>query len=293
MSQNCYWAMISQLLRAYLSVVIGLVSPLGASISITLGNFTASLSNLADSSNSGATDGMFWGILIDTEGTGFDGFSIPIDTPVILNDGVELAPGKFFYSSNLPTTTIPAGLGAGSGIPSNAFGMEPYNSPQVQEGQAFAVVWFDLGVGLGSTVSVDTPFGILTREGLLLPSDGSDTSFTPLFADPDPIRPTDQTAKALIPASTTSSIVTVDPGGGNPTTQNIAYQFPVSVVNDDSGALTYTLWKSTDLANWSVATTTPDLVSDDGTTRVLQLVDPDPVGADVSGKRFLRLEITP
>lgn len=276
----------------WLSIIVILtVSPLLlGSVTLQFSDSLYSLNQLEDSSDTGPTNGLLWGILIDTNGNGFDHLAFTIDTTTNLNDGAKLSPGDLFFAGGL-TVFWPLGAESGSGTITTANDLNPYSFPSVAAGQSFAIVWFDSGVSEGDDVSFGSLYGIITNASLLLPADGTGTvSFAHLFAGPDPIRPTDKPFTALIPASTTSSIITLTHGGG-PDTQHLAYQFPVSVINDDSGTLTYTLWRSSDLADWAIANQTTQVLSDDGTTRILQIFDPKPISQDP--KRFIRLEITP
>lgn len=268
-----------------------LALPAQASISLQFSDFGQALTGLSDSIGASPVNGLSWGILIDTTGNGFPNPAAPVDVDLTASAGAELAPGRFFFPGGT-TVTVP-GLDGGSGGVSTANNLDPYIVPEVSAGQAFAIVWFDSGTSTGDPLPPGSSLGVLTHPGLLLPADGTGTSsFAALFAGPDPTRPADLATDVLIPDATVASVVEVDPGGDQPSTRNLAYTFPVTVANDDSGLLSYTLEQSTTLAamSWTPASTTTEILSDAGGIRTLRIIDPGPVGNEA--RRFLRLKIT-
>lgn len=279
--------------QSFILLLLGLLITANAQVTLQFSTPAAALTNLSDNLGVAGINGLAWGIIVDSDENGFGTIDTDPSAPCQLVSGEELSPGDFFFYAGV-TTPFPIGPEAGPGSATTSIALDVYSIPEISNGDPFALVWFDQGIAQGSNLAPGAKYGIITDPTFTLPSNGSSNApYSSIFAGADPVRPTNQTVQSIIPPSTTSSIITVDPGGGDPTTQNLAFQFPVSVINDNSGTLTYKLWKSTDLTNWSVATMTPETLSDDGTTRVLQLTDPDPVGDDPSGRRFLRLEITP
>ncbi len=261
--------------------------PAAATISLTLSDGSNSLSQLTESGGGSGTNGLLWGILIDTQGEGFGPVIHEINQTILLEDGQELAPGCFFFVGGT-TLTGPEG----PGTVTTAAAVPAFDSPGVSAGQSFAIIWFDSGIPAGGALVGGMRFGILADPGLLLPSDGTDVTFSHLFPGPDPVRPAEQTVLPQIPASTTTEIIELDPGGGEPLTCNMAFTFPVSVAADDSGLLSYALEQSTSLeeTSWMPASSVTTILSEVDGLRTLRIIDPEPVG-DVP-RRFLRLRVS-
>lgn len=145
------------------------------------------------------TDGMRWGILIDTSGNGFADLTTPSDkydsftnsTSQFLNIGGLTSDDYFFTPASLPTTSPQSGIGSdpgGTGGIVSAVGV--WNGTDVgrpagiDTNDAFAIIWFD-----GASVDGNY-YGVFTAGHFLLPSSGSLVSFSSPFnnATADPIK---------------------------------------------------------------------------------------------------------
>lgn len=267
-------------------------SPACATISLTFAGFLNSLTGLSDEDSNTGIDGMFWGILVDTQNDGFPDLELALDQSGSLIDGLEVGPGDFFFPCGTTSSVNESFMESGPGSPQFASSIDTYSVPSISPGDAFAIVWFAPGVTEGDPLVPGLRYGILHVSGMNLPPDGNLGDFGSLFAGEDPVRNTTETVLIRMPLETTTSLVELDPGGGLPVTRNMAFTFPVSVAADDSGLLSYALEQSSSLeeTSWMPVSSVPSILAEAGGIRTLQLVDPEPVG-DVP-RRFLRLRVS-
>lgn len=147
--------------------------------------------NFADSAGV-ATNGLVWGIIIDTNGSGFattyDQFtpisgmtmtlnSDAISTNVLVTSNVNTANNSAFSELN-STTFTPENTGGDGGIGSvTSIALGGANG--VTQGDSFRLVWFDPS-GLSA--------GFLDDGSFVIPADGNATDFSAVFRGSDPIR---------------------------------------------------------------------------------------------------------
>ncbi len=262
-----------------------------AAVSLRFAGTSSALTGLSNPGGTVGINGLTWGILVDTAGDGFAPRDQRLDTAIPPATSFDWSDDDVFFVCG-STVNIQIGADPGPGSPGTVNELEIYSDPRVSAGDAFAIVWFEAAVSVDDPVPPGTAYGILTQAGLTLPPDGAaTTSYQFLFAGPDPVRPADQAVSVSLAADTTGSVVDIDPGGGAPVTRHLAFTFNAHV--DTLAAVSVTLQKSTTLleGSWQSLPASPGIIQDNGTTQLLRIVDPDPVGTDP--RRFLRLEVTP
>lgn len=188
----------SPILRA--AAAAFLLSAAGAQATVTL-QFSSATLFATNWANSGGAGGgtLVWGILIDTTGNGFlpafggysgQGASVITATPQTLLTNGSFAPTDdvLFLSPNLMSLTTNTNDGAELGMNRiGALANIPMSQNGINDGDAFAIVWFNQLPG-GSSL-VGQRFGIFTNASFVLPADGSTTPFTTVFTGPDPLKP--------------------------------------------------------------------------------------------------------
>jgi hypothetical protein len=170
-----------------------------ATVTLQFSSVSAKLTNLANDLGV-VTDGMAWGVLIDTDGDGFD--YIPTGTTyteftnsVVSGLGIYLdidggvpTDDFLFVGANL-TSTI-GGTDGGSGA-ATSIASVPMSVNGISPGDTFALIWFATNSG-----SAGSAYGVLQDASFILPADGVTQSYSAPFAGPDAIRPADQIFEA-------------------------------------------------------------------------------------------------
>ena len=179
---------------------LALAASVNATVTLTLSNPAIGvLNSLAPSTAATATNGLLWGIIVDADGDGFEQASY--------NGGWTLAttltgfaiPGSsgdlfFLAASNNTTVTAVGGQGgAGSVVAFNGMNIsaDASGNPTVNTADKFAVIWFDTGVTVGSTVvNNTTKFGFYANNNFALPANSANQSYASNFsaAGAEPVR---------------------------------------------------------------------------------------------------------
>ena len=136
------------------------------------------------------TNGMRWGIVIDTSGNGFgDG---TYDSITLGSNGFVNANGSatddYFVDTGLLTQSIGApffaGVEAGAGaITTTNTVPDPGTVTGLTAGDAFGIIWFDSNSGADGA-----KYGFFTSASFQMPGAGAVTSFSDAFAGADPSR---------------------------------------------------------------------------------------------------------
>jgi hypothetical protein len=139
------------------------------------------------------TNGMSWGIIVDTSGNGFsatayDLFTTGANTNQILSAG-GMAPEDYYVASGLQTQTIGApffaGVEAGSGAITSIANV-PFGSISglsIDQNDKYQIVWFET-----TPATSGARYGVFSDVGLVIPADGGTTSFSSVFTGADPVR---------------------------------------------------------------------------------------------------------
>ena len=174
-----------------------------ATVTLQFSSTSAKLTNLANELGI-VTDGMAWGVLIDTAGDGFDyvptgttytefantvtsGLGIYLDI-----DGGIPTDDFLFIGSNLTSTIggTDGGSGAATSIASVPMGVSGINA-----GDTFALIWFANNSGTEGSF-----YGVLQDPSFVLPTDGVTQSYAANFAGADPVLTADQVfASSVVP----------------------------------------------------------------------------------------------
>ena len=167
-------------------------------------------SNLANSSGA-VTNGMRWGIVVDTNGNGFSGLGTSYDAYVagsntagFLNDGGAVT-DDYFIPGTLTLDASSLGLLEGdSTLPGNGSIVDdltiasalPFNG--ISTGDSFALIWFG-SAGNGSAAG--DRYGFLGDPSFTIPVDGQAVSASTPFVGTDPVRTASNTFQnpSLVP----------------------------------------------------------------------------------------------
>ena len=230
------------------AIVAALTSSTFATVTLTLSNTTAVLTNATISGNT--TQRLVWGVIVDGDGDGFDGaggtgtylgnsslFTGPSTTNGTVNtqqlfvrslngltaiatdDYLALATGVF-------STT---GTGDGStGFARPLGAIVDVAVGNLTSGDAFAIVWFNIdsialgATTLGSSANGNVPrlegglaYGLLSglsSPAMTLPSDGSTVTYANNFVGSDPLRTADFTLKVLSVPEPSSALLLLGAG---------------------------------------------------------------------------------
>ena len=157
-------------------------------ISAVTGAGSGVLTNLA-SSTGDVTSNKVWGILVDTSGNGFagnydGGVSLGASAITTLKVSGVATDDVFVTSGNLMVNTNNATLDGGS-VASGTLARPTQIasvgfSNGISQGDAFRIMWFD-ATALGGTADAGSKYGVYSNAGLIIPADGSNTSFNALF----------------------------------------------------------------------------------------------------------------
>jgi hypothetical protein len=153
-----------------------------------------------------ATNGMRWGIVVDTSGNGFsgggasyDGFASSGTTDGFFGFGGSMSDDYYIAGATTvdATAVFPSGDFGGStpGFGSIVDDLIVNYANGVSANDSFALVWFD-----SNSTAVGAKYGFFTHASFVLPTDGNTSSFGTPFQGPDPIRAASNTfAGAIIP----------------------------------------------------------------------------------------------
>lgn len=156
---------------------------------------TARATGFSDNLGVAGVDGMRWGIVIDTQGNGFQGGAYDLfDSSIsgFLGASSSATDDYFFIPGTPPTTSTLAGTGSdpgGSGGITSMVGAPNGTDgliAGVTTGDPFAIIWF------ATTPNADgTYYGLMTDASFLLPASGSFVDFVAPFtgSSADPIKP--------------------------------------------------------------------------------------------------------
>jgi PEP-CTERM motif len=182
---------------------VSLLSPLSVFATSTLQfSNVGRLTGFSANGDIDGTNGMRWGILIDTAGNGFGDLTTPTDKYNAFNNAVSgfvtiggtVGPEDddyFFTPTGLPLTSnqtvIGIDPGGDGGVVSAAGvwnGTDPGRPAGIDTNDAFAIIWFD-----GASVDGNY-YGVFTAGHFLIPASGSLVSFSTPFlsATPEPIK---------------------------------------------------------------------------------------------------------
>ena len=119
----------------------------------------------------------------------------------MLVDGLEVAPGDFFFFGGITIEVPSAFLESGPGGVSSSGNIPVSLVSEVEAGQDFALVWFAEELSNGSLLKAEQKYGILTNSSLQLPPiPSSNAPYAAFFVGEDPIRPTNLSIQARVPA---------------------------------------------------------------------------------------------
>jgi hypothetical protein len=184
--------------------ILGMIAALScsdamATVTLQFSNTSAKLTNLANELGV-VTDGMSWGVLIDTDGDGFD--YVPTGTTytefanaVVPGLGIYLdmdggiPTDDFLYIGSNLTSTV-GGTDGGSGA-ATSISSVPMGVSGINAGDAFALIWFANNSGTEGSF-----YGVLEHASFVLPTDGVTQSYAAAFAGADPILTADQVFEA-------------------------------------------------------------------------------------------------
>lgn len=156
---------------------------------------TARATGFSDNLGLAGVDGMRWGIVIDTQGNGFQGGAYDLfDSSIsgFLDASSSATDDYFFIPGSPPVTSTLTGTGidpGGSGGITSMVGAPNGTDgliSGVSTGDPFAIIWF------ATTPNADgTYYGMMTDASFLLPASGSFVDFVTPFsgASADPIKP--------------------------------------------------------------------------------------------------------
>lgn len=174
--------------------------------------------SFADSSGT-VRDDMVYGIVIDSDGDGFlaiydSGFSLTqgslitltedqgtaTDDQLLVSVGVNdylTRDNSGFKEGDQLTTGGPGGIGGVTSIPDSAAGKD------------FAIIWFDFGQAIDTTVSDGVQFGLLTDASFVMGSPGFLHTYDTPFVGVDPVRPANFGTFTVIPEPSTTLLLGV------------------------------------------------------------------------------------
>lgn len=151
-----------------------------------------------------ATNGMRWGVIVDTSNNGFSNSGLSYDAYAagVTTNGffgnAGAATDDYFIAGGLTadsslTSEVDTGIAGAAGTIFNTSSIPlTASGGVVNTGQKFALVWFST-----NTSDAGDHYGFFTDVSFVLPSDGSTTPFDGLFAGADPIRSASNTFAAV------------------------------------------------------------------------------------------------
>lgn len=204
------------------SALASIIASEAATLTFTNSGDGAYATGFGDASGNIAS-GLIWGIVVDT---GSDGFSTALwdsgftytagnTTGITLQSTLGGNTNDVLYINGTLTSSLSsdqdgaiAGTGRVNSIVSATYGAAAPAGPVVVGGKAFAIVWFDRGIALGSVSADGQKFGLATSgtnasPAFILPAADSDTSdFSSAFAGGDPAKSATFTLGAVPEPST-------------------------------------------------------------------------------------------
>ena len=191
---------------ATLLAVVWLALPATASVSIFFSNGTGNvLSGFANSAGV-ATDGMLYGIVVDTGGNGFNAGAYTAFDPTLGGFLSTLggATDDYFWSA-VGANSTPGGLTfdttgfseAGGGVGGPGSVDDILNIPfgggtGIAAGNLFQIIWFE-----SSTANAGDKYGLFSHVSFVMPSAGSCVDLNGNFGTTDPIKPANLTIQAI------------------------------------------------------------------------------------------------
>ena len=214
-------------------------------------------SNLANASGV-VTNGMRWGIIIDTAGNGFanaaanyDAYAPGVGTAGFLSVGGTVTDDYF-----IPGTLTQDGSGflegdfttpGGSGAILDDLGNISLTNG-VAAGQHFALVWFS-----NNTSANGSRYGFLTDASFVVPGEGATVDFSSLFVGVDPVRAASKTI-GVAPANAKIAVFDgIGTGGSALADSTGTIVFPNLVAGTTGGTHTFTLQNTGGLDLTSIA----------------------------------------
>ena len=178
-----------------LALLVTLAANVHATVTLQFSTATAKLTNIQNAAGN-AAGGLSWGIVVSTTdatfaggGTAYDGFTFPAaHTPVALTSGLAATDDIFYWGGNVTSASV-GGTDGGTNVITTLSNM--VYSGAIGAGDRFALLWLDSNSNNGSK------YGFLTDASFVLPPDGNTTSFSSIFAGPDPVRLADNTFGAI------------------------------------------------------------------------------------------------
>ena len=175
-------------------------------------------SNLANAAGT-ITDGMRWGIVVDTLGNGFansgtsyDAYASGVTTAGFLGAGGS-AGDDYYIPGTLTVNGLTSGLQEGdfTTVPGHGSILDDLTSIPltngVSAGDKFALVWFS-----SNTSTAGSKYGFFTDNSFLMPSDGNTTSYGSPFVGNDSTRSATNTFASLAPVPEPSRVILLGVG---------------------------------------------------------------------------------
>lgn len=235
--------------RVLFLAIMGLALDAQASVLIGFNDapFGGIASNLANSAGV-PTDGMTWGIVVDTTGNGFAKGGANYDPYAngVGTGGYLSADGSVTDDYYIPGATTVDGTGQGytdggtgtePGHGTILDDMGPFSFPLgVASGQHFALIWFS-----ANSSSNGSKYGFFTDASFVLPSDGSQVEFGSAFLGNDPVRSASSTFGVVLSSAKIAVFDGNGTGGSQRTDNTGTYTFANAVKNSSGVTQTFTL----------------------------------------------------
>ena len=183
-----------RIVAGVVSLFLGIASVASATVSFqfSVPYQSGIASNFANAAGV-VTNGMQWGIVVDTAGNGFanatanyDPYPAGVATPGFLSVGGTLTDDYYIPGTlTLDASSVVEGDFTTSGG-QGAIADDLQNVPLangVASGKAFALVWFSNNTSINGS-----RYGMLTDPSFVVPGDGSSGDFSGIFVGVDPVR---------------------------------------------------------------------------------------------------------
>jgi hypothetical protein len=191
------------MLRRLFAVFFVIVASAQANTTLQFSVSPNGATNFANSS-SVVTNGMAWGVVIDTQSNGFQGTgpitydAFNVSTSGFLTVG-GVATDDYYVTTGLSTQTIGApfftGGEAGNGAITTTNTVPDVGTvPNLTAGDQFGLVWFS-----SSTANAGDKYGFLTFPDFTMPGAGAIQNYSGDFAGTDPTRPANLTIASSVP----------------------------------------------------------------------------------------------
>ena len=187
-------------------LVLGITSVASATVTIQLAApFSGGIpSNLANSAGV-ITDGMRWGIVVDTTGNGFansgtsyDAYASGVTTSGYLGAGGTTT-DDYYIAGTLTQNGTTSGLLEGdfTTVPGHGSILDDLNNVPLptagSAGKSFALVWFST-----NSSNAGDRYGFFTDASFIMPTDGQTVAFGTPFVGNDPTRSATSTFASLV-----------------------------------------------------------------------------------------------